>query len=165
VTRGYRFCSPGVFLDLTGGGFGAPGKLCRVGPGIAGGVVGDVCRHRGAGSVFLVSVRVGGVASAAGVRDGLVPDFVAEGSQCALNVNGSGKNFFDDFGAIDGEQFVTIVMAENQVVLIDAKGMEDGGVKVVRVDGAFDGGITDGVGGADDLAAFDAATGQPHGIA
>ena len=49
-----------------------------------------------------------------------------------------------------------------QLVLIEAELVQDRGVDVAEVIGALDGVQADGVGGADDLPALDAAAGHPH---
>ena len=51
----------------------------------------------------------------------------------------------------------------NQVEVVDTEEAEDGGVEVVDVHAVFNSVESDFVGGADDLAALDAASGYPHG--
>src|SRR5438067_2210540 len=51
---------------------------------------------------------------------------------------------------------------EGQLILLEAELVQDGGMHVAEVVRLLDGAQADGVGGADDLAAPDAAAGQPH---
>src|SRR5438477_248477 len=75
------------------------------------------------------------------------------------------EHLVDHRAPVDGDDLVTVVVAKRQLVLIDAEGLQDRGVQVARRDRALDGAVADGVGGADDLTALDAAAGQPHRVA
>src|SRR4051812_24860526 len=56
-------------------------------------------------------------------------------------------------------------MPINEAMLIDTEGAQDRRVQVVRMDGPLDRRVADGIGGADDLAAPNAAPGEPHRVA
>src|SRR5262249_21110147 len=76
----------------------------------------------------------------------------------------SGENLLDDLGAVDGDKFVAVVVPEEQAMLVDAERVQDRRGQVVGVNGPFHRGVTDRVGGADDLAAAHPAAGQPHRV-
>src|SRR5579862_9123244 len=63
------------------------------------------------------------------------------------------------------QPFAPAKMRVGELVLVEAELVEDGGVDVAEVVAVLDGVEADVVGGADDLAAFDAAAGEPHGEA
>src|SRR5262245_56330413 len=71
----------------------------------------------------------------------------------------------DDFTLDEGKAFVAAEVRIGEIVLVEAEEVKDGGVDVAEVVGLFDGFEADGVGGADPLAAADAAAGEPHGEA
>ena len=77
-----------------------------------------------------------------------------------------GNRFFYYFAGDVGKAFVAAVVAVGEPGVVDAEEVKHGGVEIMDM-GAILGGSTesDGVGGADDLAAFDAAAGHPHGEA
>src|SRR6266446_3512534 len=60
------------------------------------------------------------------------------------------------------EPEVAATVAEGQAFVIQAHQVQDGGVQVVVVDAVLDGAVAELVGGAMDMAALDAAAGQPH---
>src|SRR5262245_20214450 len=74
-------------------------------------------------------------------------------------------DLFDDLAFDEPEAFIAAEVGIGEVVLVEAEEVEDGGVDVAEVVGLFDGFEANGVGGADPLAAVDAAAGEPHGEA
>src|SRR5262245_48152898 len=64
-----------------------------------------------------------------------------------------------------GQPEVAAAVAEGELLVVEADEVEDGGVEVVDVDAVFDGLVAEFVGGAVDVAALDAAAGEPHGEA
>ncbi len=71
----------------------------------------------------------------------------------------------DDVAVDIGEAEVTSGVAEGEAFVVEAEEVEDGGVEVMDVDGVNGGLEAEVIGGAVDGAAFDAATGEPHGKA
>src|SRR5690606_14313377 len=68
-----------------------------------------------------------------------------------------------DHPALDeGQALVAPQVRVGQAVLVQAELVQARGVEVAEVAGLLDGPQADRVGGADDLAAPDAAAGQPH---
>ena len=64
-----------------------------------------------------------------------------------------------------GQAEVAAGVAVGELFVVEAQQVQDRGVQVVDVDLVFDGGEAEFVGGAVDVAALDAAAGQPHGEA
>src|SRR5262249_20652237 len=64
-----------------------------------------------------------------------------------------------------GEAEIAAAVAESQALVIQAHQVENSGVQVVVVHAVLDGAVTELVRGAVDMAALDAAAGQPHGKA
>ena len=60
-----------------------------------------------------------------------------------------------------GQAEVATGVAIGQPGMVEAEQVQDGGVEVVDVDGAFDGAVAELVGGTVDVAAFHAAAGKP----
>src|SRR2546425_8083181 len=69
------------------------------------------------------------------------------------------------FAAHVGEPLLPALEEEGQLLVVHAQQFEDGGVEIVNVDPIFDRAETKFVGGADDFAAPNAASGQPGGEA
>ena len=72
---------------------------------------------------------------------------------------------FDDFAVDVGEAVVAALEAEGEFGVVEAEEVEDGGVEVVDVDFVFDGVKAELVGLAVSDATFDAAAGEPDGVA
>lgn len=67
-----------------------------------------------------------------------------------------------DFSSDVSETKVTALGAEGEAFVVDAHLMENGGVKVVDVDGVFDGVVTEFISRSVGQARFHAAPGEPH---
>src|SRR5262249_11154702 len=76
-----------------------------------------------------------------------------------------GQHLLDDLSRHVGQPFVPAVVQEGQLFVIEADQVQERGVEVVDRDAIFDGAETELVGGANGLAASDAAAGKPHGVA
>ena len=74
-----------------------------------------------------------------------------------------GEDFVDDVALDVGEAEVAAGVAVGEFFVIETEEMEDGGVEVVDVDAVLGGLESEVVGGAVDVAAFDAPACQPHG--
>src|SRR6516165_10125291 len=61
-----------------------------------------------------------------------------------------------------GQAEIAPAVAESQPFMVETHQVQDGGMQVVVVDAVFDGAVAELVGGAVDMAALDAAAGQPH---
>ncbi len=62
-----------------------------------------------------------------------------------------------------GQSKITAGVAVGELFVVEAEAVEHGGVEVVDVDAVFDGLESEVVGGAVDVAAFDASTGEYGG--
>ena len=71
----------------------------------------------------------------------------------------------DDVAVDVGEAEVAAGVAVSEFFVVEAEQVQNGGVEVVDVDYFFDGFEAEFVGGAVDVAAFDAAAGHPDGEA
>src|SRR5262245_50601683 len=74
-------------------------------------------------------------------------------------------DLLDHLSLNERQTFLAAQVRVIQLVLVEAELVQDGGVDVAEVIGGFDGPQADGVGGADDLPALDAAAGEPQGEA
>src|SRR5689334_6015944 len=77
--------------------------------------------------------------------------------------NCSRKEFQIRSTLIERRSFGPAFVFVDEVHVSDAQGMEDGGVEVVNVETVFHSVEAEFIGRANDLTAFDAAAGHPHG--
>ena len=77
----------------------------------------------------------------------------------------SGDQFVDDVAVHVGQAEVAAGVAVGELLVVEAQQVQDRGVQVVDVDRVLDGLEAELVGRAVDVAALDAAAGQPHGEA
>jgi len=73
------------------------------------------------------------------------------------------NDLLDDAAFDEREPFIPAQMRIGQLTLIEAELVENRRVEIAEVNGVLDSAQANGVGGAHDLAAFDSATGHPHG--
>jgi hypothetical protein len=72
------------------------------------------------------------------------------------------QNLLDYFAVNVGQAVFAAVVEERELLVVQTQQVQDGCVQVVDVNGSFDGVEPELVRSADDLAALDAATGEPH---
>ena len=81
---------------------------------------------------------------------------------------GSGQQLMDNFSVGDvgiGEGGGTAVIGEGELVVIEAEGVQEGGVEVVDGDDVIDGTVTKIIGLTMDITRFETTAGKPQGKA